>query len=78
MIFSKDILPKSYHQIFFQISGTPLVLYCVKEFSVVPWVGRIIIVADDINRMKLILKEHPIEKVKVVQVNIKYESLKVN
>ena len=53
-------------------------LYCVKEFSAVPWIGKIIIVADDINRMKTILKEHPIDKVTVVQVSVDiYRGLRV-
>ncbi|XP_042856502.1 uncharacterized protein LOC122243094 [Penaeus japonicus] len=55
--------PKQY----LEVCGRPLIVYCLASFEEVPWLTRVVVVADDVQRMTRVVREAGLSKVRVVQ-----------
>ncbi|XP_042227591.1 uncharacterized protein LOC121869979 isoform X2 [Homarus americanus] len=62
-------VPKQY----LPVSGRPLVIHCLTALQEVPWVARVVVVADDLARMLGVVQQARLSKVTVIQVVVAAE-----
>ncbi|XP_047501699.1 bifunctional enzyme IspD/IspF-like [Penaeus chinensis] len=55
--------PKQY----LEVCGRPLIAYCLASFEEVPWLTKVVVVADDVRRMTQVLADAGLSKAEVVQ-----------
>ncbi|XP_045101624.1 D-ribitol-5-phosphate cytidylyltransferase-like isoform X2 [Portunus trituberculatus] len=58
-----SVTPKQY----IEVCGRPLVTYCLEALQSVEWVSRVVVVADDLARMREVVQGAALSKVTVIQ-----------